>query len=315
MPAISASAPAKIILFGEHAVVYGRPAIAVPVDQVKARAAIQAEPLARQGMVKIEAPDINLSSTLEQLSPGHPLRVTIENVLAALKVTTPPAFTLRVSSTIPLASGLGSGAAVSIAVIRAVSAFLGKPLADQQVSDLAYLTEKLYHGTPSGIDNTVITFARPVYFMAGKPIQTFPILRPFTIIIGDTGICSSTAQMVGDVRARWQADPAEFEAIFDSIGSITREARQAIEHGQLDDLGPMLDENQVLLQRLGISTPQLKRLIDAARQAGAAGAKLSGKGGGGNMIALADPQNAQSISTALYAAGAVRTIITQVRQP
>lgn len=312
MPAISASAPAKIILFGEHAVVYGRPAIAVPVDQVKARAAIQAEPLARQGIIKIEAPEINLASTLEQLPRDHPLRVTIENVLAALKVTSPPAFTLRISSTIPLASGLGSGAAVSVAVIRAVSSFLGKPLDDQRISDLAYQTELIYHGTPSGIDNTVVAFDKPVYFMQGKPIQTFPIQHPFTIIIGDTGVCNSTAEMVGYVRARWQVDPTGFETIFDQIGSITNQGRQAIQHGRINDLGPMLDENQVLLQQLGVSTPALERLINAAHQAGASGAKLSGKGGGGNMIALADPQDAPFISSALYAAGAVRTIITQV---
>jgi mevalonate kinase len=312
MPAISAAAPAKIILTGEHAVVYGRPAIAVPVEQVKARAAIQAEPLGRQGSIHIEAPEINLSADLAELPAQHPLRVTIENVLAALKVTTPPAFTLRINSTIPLSSGLGSGAAVSVAIIRAVATFLGKPLPAQQVSDLAYLTEKIYHGTPSGIDNSVVSFAQPVYFISGKPIQTFKIQHPFTIVIGDTGVCSSTAEMVGGVRARWEAEPATYEAIFDQIAGVTKEARQAIEHGRLVELGALLDENQGLLQRLGVSTAQLELLISAARQAGAAGAKLSGKGGGGHMIALTDPQNAPAISSALYSAGAARTIITQV---
>ncbi len=312
MPAISASAPGKIILFGEHAVVYGRPAIAVPVEQVRARAAIQAEPLVTPGSVLIEAPDIHLSTTLEELPPNHSLRATIENTLAALKVSVPPAFTLRVSSTIPVAAGMGSGAAVSVAIIRAISAFLGSPLADEQVSALAYQSEMLYHGTPSGIDNTVITYARPVYFERGKPIQTFAIARPFTIVIGDSGVSSSTAEVVGDVRKGWQTDPARFEAIFDTIGAIASQARQIIAHGKPDALGALMDKNQACLEQLGVSSPELDRLVSAARQAGALGAKLSGAGRGGNMIALVSPYNAAAVAAALVRAGAKGTIITKI---
>jgi mevalonate kinase len=315
MPAFAAYAPGKIILFGEHAVVYGRPAIAVPVTQVKARAVILAEPLAITSTIRIEAPDINLSSEMAALPEDNPLRLTIQNTLAAMNVTSIPAFTLRITSTIPVASGMGSGAAVSVAIIRAVSAFFGCRLDDEKVSVLAYQTEMHYHGTPSGIDNTVVAFARPVYFERGRPIQTFSIGRAFTIVIGDTGIQSSTASVVGAVRKGWQTDPKTSEMLFDAIGAIAPQARQAIERGQPELLGPLMNQNHTLLQQLGVSSPELDRLVDSARAAGACGAKLSGAGGGGNMIALASDDNAAAIARILKENGAVNTILTTVSQP
>lgn len=312
MPAILASAPGKIILFGEHAVVYGRPAIAVSVSQVKAKASVMAEPRGPAGSVAIRAPDIGLDEMLADLPAENPLALAVRRTLRSLGVERPPAFSLRISSTIPLAAGLGSGAAVSVAVIRAVSVFLGHPLPDNIVSDLAYEVEMLHHGTPSGIDNTVIAYARPVYFTRGLPIEIFQAPVPFMIVIGDTGVASPTALAVGDVRQAWQANPAHYEPIFDAIGRIAQAARLAIEGGQPALLGPLMDENQALLCELGVSSPELDRLVAAARLAGALGAKLSGGGRGGNMIALAAPQEAESVAAGLKAAGAVRTIITTV---
>ncbi len=167
----SASAPGKIILFGEHAVVYGRPALAVPVTHVQATATVTAN--SRRG-IWIEAPNIELTSELSRLPPDHPLAAVVNTTLTALNISHPPACTVYIQSTIPVASGLGSGAAVSVAVLRALSAYLGRPFSDEQVNRLAYEIEKLHHGTPSGVDNTVITFARPVYFVKGKPIEFFP---------------------------------------------------------------------------------------------------------------------------------------------
>jgi len=165
MPAISASAPGKIILFGEHAVVYGQPAIAVPVTQVRARAIVTAEPRQPAGSVRIQAPIIGLEAWLAELLPEDPLASVARLVFAELGLSQPPALTIRVTSTIPVAAGLGSGAAVSVAIIRALSEFLGRRLPAERVSALAYEVEKLHHGTPSGIDNTVIAYARPVYFV------------------------------------------------------------------------------------------------------------------------------------------------------
>ena len=306
----SSSAPGKIILFGEHAVVYGRPALAVPVTQVQATATVSEN---SRGGVWIEAPNIALSSALSQLAPDHPLVAVINSVFSTLSITRPPACTIYLQSTIPVASGLGSGAAVSVAIIRALSAFLGQPLSDPQVNGLAFQAEKLYHGTPSGIDNTVVTYARPVYFVKGQPIKTFRVGASFTLVIGDTGICAPTKESVGAVRRLREADPTRWEKVFSQVGEIVWDARQAIERGDTAALGTLMDANHALLQEMTVSCAELDLLTEAAHKAGALGAKLSGGGRGGNMIALVLKEKASTMAETLLAAGAKRTIITTVR--
>jgi len=305
----SASAPGKIILFGEHAVVYGRPALAVPVTDVQANATVTEN---RLGTIRIEAPGIGVNADLQALPPNHPLAAVTRAVLGALGIVHPPSFTMRIESTIPVASGLGSGAAVSVAAIRALASFLGCVMPDEKVNALAFEIEKLHHGTPSGIDNTVVTYAKPVYFLKGCPVETFHPSVPFTIVIGDTGVSASTKESVREVRELWQADPARFEEMFDAVGEIVQKAREAIESGEMMDLGFLMDKNHSILQEMTVSSQILDRLVDAARSAGALGAKLSGSGRGGNMIALVKPESAQIVAEALVAAGAKRTITTHV---
>lgn len=310
MSPISATAPGKIILFGEHAVVYGQPALAVPVTHVRVEA--QIEPARDNEPSRILAPGVGLDTRVDALPLSHALSVALRGVLSACGIAEPPRFQLTIQSTIPVAGGMGSGAAVSVAVIRAFSAFLGHPLPDDQVNALAYEVEKGYHGTPSGIDNTVITYARPVYFVRGQPIETFTVPKPFTLIIADTGIASPTAITVGDVRKSWEANPDRFNQLFAQVGHVVRQAREAIESGDPEALGPLMDENHALLQAMGVSSPELDRLVVAARDAGALGAKLSGGGRGGNMIALVKREEAAHVTGALEAAGAVRTLVTTV---
>ena len=312
MPAIAATAPGKIILFGEHAVVYGRPAIAVPVTQVRAKVMINADPAAPSGQVSLIAEDIDLRCKLSDLPADHPLEIAIRGVMEQLGVARLPALRLQIQSTIPIASGLGSGAAVSVAAARALSAFLGHPLADDQVSHIAYTVDQKYHGTPSGIDNTVIAYAQPVFFVRGQPFQRLCTRQPFTVVIGNTGVSSPTSEVVGDVRRRWQADSGRYEQLFDAIGQIALQARAAIEVGPVGALGPLMTRNQALLQELDVSSPALDRLVEAALSAGALGAKLCGGGRGGNMIAPVEQQHAQTVADALRAAGAVNTIITTI---
>ncbi len=313
MPAFTASAPGKIILFGEHAVVFGQPAIAVPVEQVRVRVVVDPQPRGQPGTLRIIAKDIQLDAWLDELPADQPLVVALQLVLSELKIERCPACTVRVSSTIPVASGLGSGAAVSVALLRAFSAFLGRPLSDERVSALAFEVEIIHHGTPSGIDNTVITYAAPVYFVKGQPIQRFLVPLPFSIVIGNTGISSSTSQSVGDVRLALQAEPERYQAYFSSIGEIVERARRCIETQSIQPMGQLMRENHALLQKIGVSCEALDRLVFAAEGAGAWGAKLSGGGRGGNMIALVDEAQAASVVQALRAAGAVSTITTRVR--
>lgn len=310
MPAITASAPGKIILFGEHAVVYGQPAIAVPVTHVRAEAMIAPAPEGESA--RIFAPGVGLDARVDDLPLSHPLTAALRGVLSACGVAEPPPFNLTIQSTIPVAGGMGSGTAVSVAVIRAFSAFLGRSLPDEQVNAIAYEVEKLHHGTPSGIDNTVITYARPVYFVRGQPIETLSVPVPFPLIIADTGIPSSTAVTVGDVRKGWQADPDRFNAMFKQVGEIVRAARRSIEIGGWEIIGPLMDKNHTCLQQMGVSSPELDRLVNTAQKGGALGAKLSGGGRGGNMIALVRPEIAERVAETLRAAGAARTIVTEI---
>jgi len=305
----TASAPGKIILFGEHAVVYGRPALAIPVTQVHAD--VQVLDSSRAG-IWIQAPDVNLHAELNTLPSDHPLASVIHNFLFLFRVSPFPNLEIRISSTIPVASGLGSGAAVTVALTRALSSFLSRPMADEEINAFAYEIEKLHHGTPSGIDNTVVTYAKPVYFIKGQPIETFKVGAPFTIVIGDTGISAPTKESVGDVRKLWEADNGKWESVFDRVGKIAEEARKNIESGKWELLGELMDQNHLLLQEMTVSSPELDRLVSAARSAGALGAKLSGGGRGGNMIALVNVNLAESVAKSIREAGAQRVIITQV---
>ncbi len=303
------AAPGKIILFGEHSVVYGRPALAVPVTQVQANVEIKGS--SRAG-IWIHAPGIDLHAELGSLPQAHPLRATVTSTLIALGVDSVKNIEIDVQSSIPVASGLGSGAAVSVALIRALAEYCSHPINNELTNQLAYETEKLLHGTPSGIDNTVITYASPVYYLKDQPIQTFHVAQPFTIVIGNTGLPAPTKESVGDVRSLWQADPQRWEQIFNKVGEIARSARSAIETGDIPALGPLMNANHTLLQEMTVSCNELDVLVQAALAAGAAGAKLSGGGRGGNMIALADNKNAPVIAGALRLAGARHVIVTQV---
>jgi mevalonate kinase len=303
------SAPGKIILFGEHAVVYGQPALAVPVTQVQAD--VRIDKIYSPG-IRINAPNIQLSARLDALAPSHPIAATVTNTLSALGDDSLSGVSILIRSSIPVASGLGSGAAVSVAIIRALAKHLKKKLTDDEVSVLAFETEKLYHGTPSGIDNAVVTYAKPVYFVKGWPIETLQVRKPFTIMIGDTGIPASTKESVSDVRAQYNKEPEQLETLFAAIGSIASTARQLIENGMPESFGPLMDENHALLRSMNVSSPELDLLVKAARTTGALGAKMSGGGRGGNMIALVPPKKAEAIARSLKEAGAINTIVTKV---
>ena len=320
------SAPGKIILFGEHAVVYGRPALAIPVTQVRVDVGILDD--SRPG-IWIHAPAVDLDAELNSLPSDHPIASVLHNFLflsrdfphpnpspvgrGARGEGKFPNLKIDISSTIPVASGLGSGAAVTVALTRALASHFDTPMTDEEVNAFAYEIEKLHHGTPSGIDNTLITYGEPVYFVKGQSIETFKVGEPFTIVIGDTGIPAPTKESVQDVMKLWEADKSTWESVFDEVGRIVYEARAAIETGKMTELGELMNRNHALLQKMTVSSPELDRLVTAARVAGALGAKMSGGGRGGNMIALVPDDLSEAVSRFLLDAGARNTIITQVQ--
>jgi mevalonate kinase len=331
----SASAAAKLILCGEHAVVYGRPAIALPLVGIRARVDI-ADGRTGSG-ITIHARDLH-RRWLVANDPHGPISQLITSVLSYLQDQATPAPDLRVtiSSPIPIASGMGSGAAVATAVVRALAGHLGRQLSPAEVSALVYASEQRFHGTPSGIDNTVIAYEQPIWYIrlpttdhrpptndaaqwssvvgrqSSPTIEPITIATPFTLLIGDTGVRSPTRLSVGEVRKRWQAEPARYQALFDHVGEIVTQAREVLEHGDIPALGPLLSQNHELLQQIGVSSPELDALVVAAQAAGALGAKLSGAGWGGVMLALVAPDTRARVAAALEQAGVKRVSETVV---
>jgi len=311
----SATACGKTILFGEHAVVYGRPAIAVPVSGVRARAEVL--DTSPGSGVQLVAQDLNEVYSLqgeETSDTAQALRATVYHTLARLNVpVSEAALRITVSSQIPIARGMGSGAALATALVRALVAHYGGYLTSREVSDLVYQTETIFHGTPSGVDNTVVAYEKPVYFIKGVRADILWLARPFTLLIADTGVPSRTRDAVQDLRHRWQADPARHEALFDAIASLVEHGQRAMTTGDLPTLGALMNENQRLLCELDISSPPLDRLIAAARTAGALGCKLTGGGRGGCLVALVDPDRRDAVSEALLLEGAARVVPTVVQ--
>ncbi len=303
-----ATAPGKIILVGEHAVVYGQPAIAVPVWELVATATIT-DGAPGHGCTLV-ARDLDLTLRLATAAADEPLALVTRLTLETLGVDPDPDWQIELTSQLPIASGLGSGAALSSALVKAIYAHVGHVVTPTQVSSLVYASEQLYHGTPSGIDNTVIAYGLPLWFIKGATPLAFTPGGSFTIAIADSGIRAPTKETVGDVRQGWQRAPQQYEQWFAEIGEVVSAARQAIATGDQKQLGALFNHNQQLLEQLGVSSTPLAKLIAAARTAGAVGAKLSGGGRGGNVIALATPQTIAAVCAALYAAGAQQVIVT-----
>jgi mevalonate kinase len=309
------TAGAKSILVGEHAVVYGQPAIAAPISSLRVTASLDRDVPAGQG-IRIIASDLGRVILVDLSSDDLDDALSLTIRLAARRFQLPVAdFTLTLQSQIPLASGLGSGAAVSAAIVRAMASAFHQSLSLSELNEIVYEVERIHHGTPSGIDNTVIVYEQPVYFVRNKTIEFLRIAQPFTILIGDTGHGALTRVAVGDVRHLYETSPQIVQPILDAVGGLVIRARDAIETGDILQLGRLMFENHHYLQQLTVSSPELDSLVDAARSAGALGAKLSGGGRGGNMIALVEAHLAAPVREALLRAGAVRvfeTLITGV---
>lgn len=297
----------KVILFGEHAVVHGQPAIAVPLRSIHIEVIGQSTPAGGLRIVASQDSE-ELPISDERLSLA--LRTPIQLALNHFNITIAPNALLRLQSTIPIASGFGSGAALSSALIQAIAELVAQPLDRDTLNALVYEVEKLHHGTPSGIDNTVIVYDTPIYYIKDQPIQHLTIGRPFHLLVATLPHATPTYITVGDVGKLYESNPARFGGIFKTIGQLVEWARQALIDGDEAALGQLMQANQYHLQTLTVSDDVLDRLCDAALDAGALGAKLSGGGRGGNMIALVTPERQAAVETTLLANGAVSVFST-----
>ena len=297
------SASAKIILFGEHAVVYNQPAIAIPVSSLRAYAEIEAENTNFQIIAR------DLDNEIITFDGDNPLAEVVRLTLDVLNQDIPN-ITLSVRSDIPIGSGLGSGAAISTAIVRELADYFAITLPKETINDIVYEVEKIHHGTPSGIDNTVIVYEQAMYFWRKNLIEPIRSGADFRILIADTGIKALTKHAVADVRKLYENFSKTTFNTIDFIGHITQDAKSAITDGDDRVFGFLMRENHMLLQQLTVSSPELDKLVETAIKNGALGAKLSGGGRGGNMIALVTDKTVKAVSQALKSAGAVRVIET-----
>ncbi len=308
---VVASAPGKIILFGEHAVVYGEPAVAVAIDR-RARVIVEER---GDFEVRISAPDLSLEAGFD-LERGFSedsfsffeIPQRLKNVVRAVEVSLNACnlkrgLNIEINSDIPPSAGLGSSASVAVATVAAVGKCLtGDSWESEKVSKLAFEAEKIVHGTPSGIDNTISAYGGGIIFQQGK-IERLDIGAQVSIIIGDTKVERSTKKLVSHVRSICEKYPSIGLPIIRLIGSLTLEGIESLKMGDFEGLGELMDINQGLLDAVGVSHLSLSKMIFAAREAGAYGAKLSGAGGGGCMIALTSPENAKNVLEAIEMSG------------
>ena len=289
----------KIILFGEHAVVYGSRAIAAPVPL-----AVRARVVDDDDGVWLVVPRWGVEQRLRQdPDKQRSFEVPAALILHELGLTD-RSMRIEVYSELPRAMGLGGSAAVAVAIIRAIDRHFALGLTDDQVNALAYRCECVAHGTPSGIDNTVATFGQPLVYRRGDPpeILSLRFQRPVTFVVGMTGVESLTARMVARVRAGRERNRDVYDTMIKGIDAVTGQALEAIRRHDLERLGELMNVCQGLLNGLQVSSWELEEMIQIARENGALGAKLTGGGGGGSMIALA-PENGNRIIAAMENAG------------
>jgi mevalonate kinase len=196
-----------------------------------------------------------------------------------------------ICGTLPGFSGLGASAASSVAIARAIAQELGMQVSEEKINQIAYEAEKAYAGNPSGIDNTAATYGGLMWFKkdaAGGPdkIEKVHVRRPIEIVIGNTGKVANTKAMVEGVADRKKKNPAKYDPIFKQAENVAFAGRKALEAYDLKKVGDLMNENHRLLQEIGVSSNELDMLVDLARKQGAFGAKLTGGGGGGCMVAL-----------------------------
>jgi hydroxymethylglutaryl-CoA reductase len=295
----------KVILLGEHAVVYGRHAIAAPIP-----AAIEARVSDASDGIHLLIPRWHMEQRIRPLDrmpqDSHPQGVAgILAVLLQQLALADRDMHIEVFPHVPRAMGLGGSAALAVAIIRALDRHFRLGLDDAAVNALAFECERAAHGTPSGVDNTVATYGQALVYRRRDDRPTFHRLvvgRPVPLVVGISGQESLTATYVAKVRHGWERQPARYERMFDEIDALTLASINAIERGDLASLGDFLNLCHGLLNALQVSTPALEHLVDLCRRHGALGAKLTGGGGGGSVIALC-PDDPQRVIGAIAAAG------------
>jgi len=302
---IEVSAPGKLMLFGEHAVVYERPCLVTAVDQ---RISVG---LKKRDDEKIclNAPDINIKNFL--ISPKdlkEPQPKEIRFVLAAVKnffekYKIKSGLEIKAKSQFSKQFGLGSSSAVTVSTIKGLAELFGIQINKKELFGLAYKTVLDIQGVGSGFDVASAAYGGILYFLTGGKIIEEIKVDKLPIIVGYTGIKADTPTLIRMVSNKLSQEPRKINKIFDEIEKIVDLAKIEIENQGWEKVGKLMNQNQELLRELGVSSKELENLIRASLKAGAFGAKLSGAGGGDCMIAIANKDNFNKINKAIEKAG------------
>jgi mevalonate kinase len=292
----------KVILFGEHFVVHGVPGIVSAIDS------------STDAEVKKAAKGLNVKDERKTAKGyGEEKRLqqieSIERMLKAMDLDPQTPLDIWIGGTLPGFSGLGASAASSVAIARAINEEFNLNLTNERINAIAYEGEKAYAGNPSGIDNTAATYGGLMWFRKNPAggsdlVEKIHIRKPVEIVIGSTGKVANTKAMVEGVAERKKKDPQKYDPLFKQAESLAIAGRKALEAGELKKVGDLMNENHHILQEIGVSSKELDLLVEMARKQGAFGAKLTGGGGGGCMVALTPGKEAQGkVASAFKTAG------------
>ncbi len=302
-----ATAYGKIILFGEHAVVYNSHAIAAPIPL-----AIQAKINPGEDGIHLLIPRWGVEERIHKgVEHKYSIYESLDLILNRLGLSDED-MKIEIFPHIPRAAGLGGSAALAVAIIRALAKYFELRLSNEEISSLAYESESIAHGSASGIDNTLATYGEFLLYRKGDPpfLKKIEVPKPIPIVIGLTGVESLTAKMVAKVKKAREQNTALYDHIFEEINNLTLKSIKAIESCDLEKLGEYMNQNHGLLNAIQVSSPELEEIIAIARKNDALGAKLTGAGGGGAAIALC-PDTIEKVSMAIKKAG-YNIYVTQI---
>lgn len=326
----TATAPAKAILIGEHAVNRGAAALALSVG-LHARCTVTRagqvyhfaggqhagrstrDEIHALGQLVDQARAAGNYARIERLA-AEDFFAPAKYALAGFGESLPVGLEVRFESNIPQAAGLGSGGATVVALVAAVARLLGQDNAPEQLARLAHRGDIVAHGgVASGLDTQTSLYGRAIRYTAAREGEPIKVADGLTLVIGHSGVFALTSAVNGRVRAWLAQRPARLH-YFQEIGLLARYAEAALCQGDWPELGGLMNLNQLLLERIGVSCPELEALNQAALEAGAFGAKLSGSGGGGIMVALVAPERSEQVAEAIARAGG-RPIVAPVGVP
>lgn len=297
----------KVILLGEHSVVYGSHAIAAPISL-----AMQAKVWDSDNGTHMLIPRWGVEEKIQKGSDHkYSIYKSLDMILEKLDLQD-TSMKIEVIPHVPRAMGLGGSAALAVAIIRALNKHYNLKMSDEIINELAYESETLAHGNASGIDNTLATYGKFILFKRGKPseMREIKVKEPIPIVIGLTGVESLTAKMVSNVRRAWEKNETLYDRIFNEIDDLVLQSVEAIENGKIDQLGELMNINQGLLNALQVSSRDLEDLIEISRRNGAVGAKLTGSGGGGAMVAIC-PEGTEKVAYAIRKSG-YKALVTEI---